>query len=146
MLAETVKRLVIRRIECLSYSPFLVSVDFDGLELPGDLLGYRRAVRGSVADAPVGLADRNLQRFSEYLDCFVRLVESISGAVLLWHDHKGILVWKPSSRGDSLDVDNVVSDNFYPDESPVSCADKHSVAGPPCTGCAGGQHEGCGYQ
>lgn len=146
MLAETVKRLVIRRIECLAYSPFLVPVDFDGLELPGNLLCYRRAVSGSIADAAVGLPDRYLQCFSEDLDVFVRLVESVSGAVLLWHDHKGILVWKPSSRGDSLDVDNVVGDNFHPYESPVSCADKHPVAGPPCTGCAGGQHEGCGYQ
>lgn len=146
MLAETVKRLVIRGIECLAYSPFLVPVDFDGLELPGNLLCYRRAVRGSVADAAVGLTDRYLQCFSEDLDVVVGFVESVSGAVLLWHDHQGILVGKPSSRRDSLDVDYVVSDNLHPDESPVSSADKHPVAGPPCTGRAGGQHEGCGYQ
>lgn len=146
VLSETVKRLVIRRIECLSYRPFLVPVDFDGLELPGNLLCYRRAVSGSVADAAVGLPDRNLQCLSEDLDVFVRFVESVSGAVFLRHNHQGILVWEPSSRRDSLDVDNVVSDNLHPDECPVSGADKHPVAGPPCTGCAGGQHEGCGYQ
>ena len=97
MLAKAVKRLVIRGIECLAYSPFLVPVDFDGFELPGDFLGNRRAVRGSIADAAVGLADRNLQCFSEDLDVVVRFVESVSGAVLLWHDHKGILVGKSSS-------------------------------------------------
>ena len=113
MLAESVESFVVRGGESLPHCPSLVSVNLDGGELPGDLLADGHAVRGSVADAAVSLADGDLQGCGSNVHRLLALGDGEIRPVFLRYYNKRLFVSEFCSFGNGLDMDDVVGDDLY---------------------------------